>query len=236
VDDLRHKEDERRVMADTLRKANAENNSLRADLEAANRRGTEHDRQLAAAEERIRSLEACLVSAEAAASTHVPVTESAKQACYTLRLALNDLGTRAEGAPGDDGMAFDFSEWTQEAAGSVVEVAGAYGDCCARVSAGFVLSLLHAHGCEHIKDFPDHVTEEWPLNSQCSGVALKAFRKVFWEDGSWDCAKTHLRVNLEGIAKDEEAAAAHTGGDPGSSEPAAEHEGEGNRGQDHLEV
>lgn len=55
-------------------------------------------------------LEACLVSAEAAAATLVPATESAKQACYTLRLALNDLGARAEGAPGEGGIAFNFSE------------------------------------------------------------------------------------------------------------------------------
>ncbi|EEE60414.1 hypothetical protein OsJ_13606 [Oryza sativa Japonica Group] len=215
-DDLCHKEDERRVVADTLRRPNAENRSLRADLEASNRWGAERDCQLAAAEERIKSLETRLVSAEAAASTLGPATESAKQACYTLRLALNDLGARAEDAPGDDGMAFDFSEWMQEAAGSVVEVASAYGDCSARVSAGFVLSLLHTHSCEHIRDFPGYVMEEWPSNSQCSEAALKAFRKGFWEDGGQDCAKTHLRENLERIAKEEEAAAVHAGGDPGS--------------------
>uniref|UniRef100_A0A0E0E2L7 Uncharacterized protein n=1 Tax=Oryza meridionalis TaxID=40149 RepID=A0A0E0E2L7_9ORYZ len=231
-DDLRHK----RAVADTLRRVNAENKSLtgenkslRADLEAANKRGAERDRQLAAARERIERL----VSAKAAASALGPATESTKQACYMLRLALNDLGARAEDAPGSDGTAFDFSEWTQEAAGSVVEVAGAHRDCCARVSAGFVLSLLHTHGCEHIKDFPQHVAGEWPSNSQCSGAALKAFRKGFWEDGSQDCAKTRLRENLERIAKEEEAAAAHTGGNPGSSEPPAEQEGEGNIGQDH---
>uniref|UniRef100_A0A0E0EWZ8 Uncharacterized protein n=1 Tax=Oryza meridionalis TaxID=40149 RepID=A0A0E0EWZ8_9ORYZ len=173
--DLRHKEDERRVVADTLRRVNAENKSLtgenkslRADLEAANKRGAERDRQLAAARERIESLETRLVSAEAAASALRP-------ACYTLRLALNDLGAHAEHAPGSDRTAFDFSEWTQEAAGSIVEVAGAYGDCCARVLAGFILSLLHTHGCEHVRDFPQHVAGEWPSNSQFSGAALKAF-------------------------------------------------------------
>uniref|UniRef100_A0A0E0DCN7 Uncharacterized protein n=1 Tax=Oryza meridionalis TaxID=40149 RepID=A0A0E0DCN7_9ORYZ len=178
-DDLPHKEDVRRVVADTLRRANAENRSLRADLEAVNRRGTERDRQLAAAEERIKSLETRLISAETAALTLGPTTESAKQACYTLRLALNDLGARAEDAPGVDGTAFDFSEWTQEAAGSVVEVAGAHEDYYARVSVGFVLSLLHAHGCEHIRDVPHYVREEWPSKSQHSGAALKAIRKGF---------------------------------------------------------
>lgn len=218
-EDLRHKEDERHVVAYTLKKANAENKSLmgenkslRVELEAANKRDAERDRQLAAAEEKIKSLETRLVLAEATAGTLAPATESAKQACYTLRLALNDLGACAEGAPGDDGTTFDFSKWTQEAAGSVVELAGAYGDCCARVSVGFVISLLHAHGCDHIGNFPDLVKEDWPENSQCSGTALRAFRKGFLEDGGQDCAKTRLRENLE-IAKDEEAAAANAGGD-----------------------
>jgi chromosome segregation ATPase len=84
-EDLRHKEDERRVVAETLKKANAENKvfsgdnkSLRADLEAANKRDAERDQQLALAEEKIKSLEARLVSAEAAAATLVSATESAK--------------------------------------------------------------------------------------------------------------------------------------------------------------
>ena len=167
-------------MAETLKKANAENRSFRSDLEAARKLDAERDRQLASAEEKIKSHEAHLASAEATAATLVPATESAKEACYTLRLAHKDLGARAEGAPGEGGTALDFSEWTQEAAGSVVEVAGAYGDCCTRVSAGFVLSLLHAHGCDHIGNFPDFVKEEWPSNTQCSGAALRALRpRVF---------------------------------------------------------
>lgn len=97
----------------------------------------------------------------------------------------------------------------------------------------FVLSLLHAHGCEHIRDFPHHVMGEWPSNSLCSGATLRAFQKGFWEDGGRDCVKTCLRENLERITKEEEAIAAHTGGDPGSLEPAAEREGVG---QDHPVV
>jgi hypothetical protein len=202
------------VVVETLKKANAENRSLRSDLEASCKRDAERDRQLALAEEKIKSLEARLASAEATAATLVPATESAKEACYTLRLALNDLGARAEGAPGEGRTTLDFSEWTQEAAGSVVEVAGAYGDCCARVSAGFVLSLLHAHSCDHMGNFPDFVKEEWPSNTQCSGAALRAFRKGFWEDGGRDCAKIRLCENLERIARNEEAAAANSEKDP----------------------
>lgn len=209
-----------------------ENKSLCSDLEAANKQDVERYRQLAAAEEKIRSLEARLASAEAAAATLAPATESAKQACYTLRLALNDLGARAEGAPSDDGTTFDFSEWTQEAADSVVEVACAYEDCCAHVSAGFVLSLLDAHGCDHVEDFPDWVKEDWPENSECSGAALRAFRKGFWEDGGRDCAKTRLRENLKRIAKGSEAAAANTG-DP-DHRPAALRASDGS--QDHPEM
>jgi hypothetical protein len=218
-EDLHHKEDERRVVAETLKKANAE-----------------RDRQLASAEEKIKSLEARLVSAEAVATTVVPATESAKQAYYTLRLTLNDLGAWAEGAPGEGGTTFDFSDWTQEAAGSVVKVAGAYGDCCTRVSAGFVLSLMHAHGCDHIGSFPDFVKEEWPSNTQCSGAALRAFRKGFWEDGGRDCAKTRLHENHEIFARNEEAATVNAERDPGPSERAPGHEGEGDGGQDHPEV
>jgi chromosome segregation ATPase len=84
---------------ETLKKANTENRSLRSDLEAARKRDADRDRQLASAEEKIKSLEARLAPAEATSATLVPATESAKEACYTLRLALNDLGARAEGSP-----------------------------------------------------------------------------------------------------------------------------------------
>lgn len=101
-EDLRHKDDKRRVVANALKKTNAENKtltgevkSLRAELETANKRDAERERQLAAAKEKIKSLEARLVPAEAVASTMAPAAESAKQAYYTLRLALNDLGARA---------------------------------------------------------------------------------------------------------------------------------------------
>lgn len=242
-EDLRHKEDERRVVLDALKKASAENKSLVgenkslcADLEGVNNRAAERERQLAMAEEKIKSLEARLGPAEAAAEALVPTTESAKQACYTLRLALNYLGAHVEGALGEDGSAFDFSEWTQDAAGSVVEVAGAYGDCCARVAVGFMLSILHEHGCYHVEDFPQTVKKDWPESSQSATFALKAFRKNFWESGGKDGAKTRLREQLEKIARAEDATAANAGEDPESSEPAVGREGEGMESRDHPEV
>lgn len=71
-----------------------DNKSLRADKEA-----TKQGERLAASEEKIKSLEARLGTAEASVEALTPATESTKQACYMLRLALNDLGARAEGAP-----------------------------------------------------------------------------------------------------------------------------------------
>lgn len=152
----------------------ADNKSLRADKEA-----TKQGERLAASEEKIKSLEARLGAAEASIEALTPATESTKQACYMLRLALNDLGARAEGAPSEDGSAFDFFEWTQDTVGSVVEVAGAYGDCYARVAMWFVLSLLHEHGCDHVKDFPRTMKKDWPENSMSISTALRAFRKGF---------------------------------------------------------
>lgn len=78
-EDLCYKEDERCIVADTLKKANAENKSLIGvdkslcdDLEAANKRDAEWERQLVAAEEKIKSLETRLVSAEDAPTTLAP--------------------------------------------------------------------------------------------------------------------------------------------------------------------
>uniref|UniRef100_A0A0D3F4Q2 Uncharacterized protein n=1 Tax=Oryza barthii TaxID=65489 RepID=A0A0D3F4Q2_9ORYZ len=194
-----------------------ENKSLRVDLEGANKRAAERECQLAAALEKIKSLETQLVSAEAATKALAPpATESAKQACYTLRLALNDLGAHA--------------------ADLVVEVAGTYGDCCARVAAGFVLSLLHEHGCNHVEDFPEIVKKDWPENDQFAASAVKAFRKSFWENGGKDGAKTQLRDQLERIARAEDAAAAAASEDPEPSGAPAGREGEGNKSQDHPEV
>uniref|UniRef100_A0A0E0KP67 Uncharacterized protein n=1 Tax=Oryza punctata TaxID=4537 RepID=A0A0E0KP67_ORYPU len=66
-------------------------------------------------------------------------TESVKTACRTLRLALNDMGTKARGVPGENASALEFCEWNQEAGCIVSDCATAYGDCCARVSAAFTL-------------------------------------------------------------------------------------------------
>uniref|UniRef100_A0A0E0KNI3 Uncharacterized protein n=1 Tax=Oryza punctata TaxID=4537 RepID=A0A0E0KNI3_ORYPU len=86
--------------------------------------------------------------------TLAQVTESAKQASYTLRRALNDLGVKPDSVPGRDAPAIDFTEWSQQAGGVVAQATGNYGDCCARVAASFVLSFLWEHGYEHITYLP----------------------------------------------------------------------------------
>nr|CAD39385.2 OSJNBb0016B03.13 [Oryza sativa Japonica Group] len=69
-------------------------------------------------------------------------TESVRTACQTLRLALTDMGAKVREVPAEDASAFDFSEWTQQAGGSVSDYATAYGDCCACVSAAFTSGPL----------------------------------------------------------------------------------------------
>uniref|UniRef100_A0A0E0D2M5 Uncharacterized protein n=1 Tax=Oryza meridionalis TaxID=40149 RepID=A0A0E0D2M5_9ORYZ len=104
----------------------------------------------------------------------------------------------------------------------------------ATTSGIFPISLLHAHGCDHIGNFPDFVKGEWPSNTQSSGAAIRAFRKGFWEDGGRDCAK--IRENLERIVRNEEVAAANSEKGPGPSERSPGHEGEGDGSQDHPKV
>uniref|UniRef100_A0A0E0JYA9 Uncharacterized protein n=1 Tax=Oryza punctata TaxID=4537 RepID=A0A0E0JYA9_ORYPU len=87
---------------------------------------------------------------------------SAKTACRTLRLALNDMGAKVQGVPGENAPALDFCEWSQEA-GCAVSDCATYGDCCARVSAAFSLGLLQQHGCEHVAQFPDFAKGDWEL-------------------------------------------------------------------------
>nr|CAE02215.2 OSJNBb0002N06.5 [Oryza sativa Japonica Group]CAH66591.1 OSIGBa0092G14.2 [Oryza sativa] len=92
-------------------------------------------------------------------------TESARTACQTLRLALTDMGVKVRGVPAEDASAFDFSEWTQQAGGSVLDCATAYGDCCARVSAAFTLGLLQQFGCEHVAEFPTYAKGDWEISA-----------------------------------------------------------------------
>uniref|UniRef100_A0A0E0GY88 Uncharacterized protein n=1 Tax=Oryza nivara TaxID=4536 RepID=A0A0E0GY88_ORYNI len=141
-EDLHHKEDKRRVVADALEKANAENKSLigenkslRTDLEVANKRAAKRECQLTAAEEKIKSLgppngNANLLRLRKLLPKLWRQRRSPPSKPATLFGWLSM--SSGHGALGDDGMAFDFSEWMQDVAGSVVEVAGAYGDFCAR--------------------------------------------------------------------------------------------------------
>uniref|UniRef100_A0A0E0M014 Uncharacterized protein n=1 Tax=Oryza punctata TaxID=4537 RepID=A0A0E0M014_ORYPU len=149
-------------------------------------------------------------------------TESAKTACRTLRLALTDMGAKARGVPGENASALEFSEWTQQAGCAVSDCATAYGDCYARVSAAFAMGLLQQSGCEHIAKFPDFAKGNWEVSIQDISLALRAWRKQFWQKDGRSAAKARL---LEQLAKTEAA-------DQGE-EPAEEGGGDA---QDHPDV
>nr|BAD33898.1 hypothetical protein [Oryza sativa Japonica Group]BAD36709.1 hypothetical protein [Oryza sativa Japonica Group] len=151
-------------------------------------------------------------------------TESVRTACQTLRLALTDMGAKVRGVPAEDASAFDFSEWTQQAGGSVSDCATAYGDCCARVSAAFTLDLLQQFGCEHVAEFPTYAKGDWEISAQNISPALRVWRKQFWEKDGRSAAKARL---LEQLAKAEAA-------DQGEGEDAAGEE-VGGDAQDHPE-
>uniref|UniRef100_A0A0E0KYY7 Uncharacterized protein n=1 Tax=Oryza punctata TaxID=4537 RepID=A0A0E0KYY7_ORYPU len=91
-------------------------------------------------------------------------TESAKTTCRTLRLALNNMGAKARGVPGENASALEFCEWTQQAGCAVSDCATAYGrreeggnheasthDRLGRAAAT-ELSLLQGRSIDHRKD------------------------------------------------------------------------------------
>ena len=144
--------------------------------------------------------------------------ESARTACQTLRLALTDMGAKGRGVPTADASAFDFSEWTQQAGGSVSDCATAYGNCCARVSAAFTMGLLQQFGCEHIAEFPKYVKGDWEISAQDISPALRAWRKQFWQKDGRSAAKAHLleqlaKAEAADLCEDEGTAAGGGGGD-----------------------
>lgn len=96
----------------------------------------EYDAKLEALRhERDEALATAETARDEAACLSTEITELAKSACYTLRLALTDFGAKADEAPAEDAVALAFTDWTQQAGGVVAETVANYGDCCARVSA-----------------------------------------------------------------------------------------------------
>uniref|UniRef100_A0A0E0M634 Uncharacterized protein n=1 Tax=Oryza punctata TaxID=4537 RepID=A0A0E0M634_ORYPU len=129
-------------------------------------------------------------------------TESAKTACRTLHLALNDMGAKARGVPGENASALEFCEWTQQAGCAVSDCATVYGDCCARMSAAFALGLLQQCGCDHVAQFPDFAKGDWEVSAQDISPVLHAWRKQCWQKDGCSAAKARL---LEKLAKTEAA-------------------------------
>nr|CAE02461.1 OSJNBa0042D13.14 [Oryza sativa Japonica Group] len=158
-DELGRKNLEMEALVNTLKEAKAENKWLQSELEKGKEAGAEVDRLKAELEkekahtavlidyynltepkmEALRQ-EVCKAEASTAEESRrfsqemVKTTESARTACQTLRLALTDMGAKVRGDPSEDASVFDFSEWTQQAGGSVSDCATAYGDCYARVT------------------------------------------------------------------------------------------------------
>nr|AAO19386.1 hypothetical protein [Oryza sativa Japonica Group]ABF98363.1 hypothetical protein LOC_Os03g49090 [Oryza sativa Japonica Group] len=209
------------------REARAEVDRLKADLEKAREAIAEVDRLQAElrkekahsavlmdyynlTEPKMEALHLEVSKAEASAAEEsqrfsremAKTTESARTACQTLRLTLTDMGAKVRGVPAEDASAFDFSEWTQKAGGSVSDCPTAYGDCCARVSAAFTMGLLQQFGCEHVAEFPNYAKGDWEISAQDISPALRAWRKQFWQKDGRSTAKERL---LEQLAKAEAA-------------------------------
>ncbi|XP_052152554.1 uncharacterized protein LOC127770792 [Oryza glaberrima] len=161
-DEISRKNLEVEALANTLKEAKTEVKRLQSELDKGKEARAEVDR-LKAELEKEKAHSAVLIDyynltepkmealrlkasrAEASAAEELQqfsqemakTTESARTACQTLHLALTDMGAKVRGVPAEDASAFDFSEWTQQAGGSVSDSATAYGDCCARVSVAF---------------------------------------------------------------------------------------------------
>nr|AAL31075.1 hypothetical protein [Oryza sativa Japonica Group]AAN04156.1 Hypothetical protein [Oryza sativa Japonica Group] len=217
---------------DKGKEARAEVDRLKAELEKEKAHSTVLIDYYNLTEPKMEALRLKASTAEASAAEEsqrfsqemAKTTESARTACQTLRLALTDMGAKVRGVPAEDASAFDFSEWTQQAGGSVSDCAIAYGDCCARVSAAFTLGLLQHFGYEHVAEFPTYAKGDWEISAQNISPALHAWRKQFWQKDGRSAAKARL---LEQLAKAEAA-------DRREGEDAAGEEGGGNA-QDHPE-
>uniref|UniRef100_A0A0E0M688 Uncharacterized protein n=1 Tax=Oryza punctata TaxID=4537 RepID=A0A0E0M688_ORYPU len=166
----------RRKTSDKGSKAKAEVERLKADL--TKERGqsaalTDYynmtEPQMEAIRQEVGRAEA---KAQRLAREAVRTAASAKAACRTLRLALNDMGAKTPSA-------LELCEWNQEAGCAVSDCATAYSDCCARVSAAFALGLLQQHGCEHVTQFPDFAKGDWEVSAQDISPALRAWRIKF---------------------------------------------------------
>nr|ABA94752.1 hypothetical protein LOC_Os11g40300 [Oryza sativa Japonica Group] len=205
-DEIGRKNLEMEALANTLKEAKAENKQLQSELEKGKEARAEVDRLKAEREkEKAHSamltdyynltepkMEALRLEVSKAKASAVEesqrfsremakTTESARTACQTLRLAITDMGAKVSGVPAEDASAFDFSEWTQQAGGSISNCATVYSDCCACISATFTMGLLQQFGCEHVAEFPNYAKGDWEISVQNISRALRAWRKQFWQ-------------------------------------------------------
>uniref|UniRef100_A0A0E0LJ91 Uncharacterized protein n=1 Tax=Oryza punctata TaxID=4537 RepID=A0A0E0LJ91_ORYPU len=210
-DELGRKGLEMEGLAWLLREAKAENKRLQAELDKGSEAKAEIERlktdlaqergqsaaltdyynmtepQMEALRQEVGRAEA---KAQRLAREAAKTAASAKAACRTIRLALNDMGVKARGIPGENASAFELCEWNQEAGCAVSDCATAYGDCCAR------------NGCEHVSQFPDFAKGDWEVSARDISSALRAWRRQIWLKDSRSAAKARL---LEQLAKTEVA-------------------------------
>uniref|UniRef100_A0A0E0LBM1 Uncharacterized protein n=1 Tax=Oryza punctata TaxID=4537 RepID=A0A0E0LBM1_ORYPU len=222
-DELGRKGLEMEGLARSLREAKAENKRLQAELDKGSEAKAKIERlkadlakeqgqsaaltdyynmtepQMEALRQEVGRAEA---KAQRLAREAATTAASAKAACRTLRLALNDMGAKARGIPGENASTLELCEWNQEAGCVVSDCATAYGDCCARVSAAFALGLLQQHGCEHVAQFLDFAKGDCEVSAQDISPALRAWRRQFWQKDGRSAAKARL---LEQLAKTEAA-------------------------------
>uniref|UniRef100_A0A0E0MHD3 Uncharacterized protein n=1 Tax=Oryza punctata TaxID=4537 RepID=A0A0E0MHD3_ORYPU len=90
------------------------------------------------------------------------------------------MAAKMGGVPGEDASVLDFCNWSQEAGCAVSDCATAYGDCCARVSAAFVLGLLKQNGCEHVARFPEFAKGDWEVLSISRSSELLLYIPIYY--------------------------------------------------------
>uniref|UniRef100_A0A0E0M5P0 Uncharacterized protein n=1 Tax=Oryza punctata TaxID=4537 RepID=A0A0E0M5P0_ORYPU len=163
---------ERGVVVEPLKKAKAEITALRAKNEKFKTKSDSIVDYYNHSEAKTKALCGEVEEAKAMAAC---AQDEAKS--YVLRLALSDLGVDANGAPGENDSAAEFTEWNHQAGGVITVAAGMYGNCYARITASVIQFVLREHRCEHVLEFPHMLND--PLSEDASGVTteLRSFRR-----------------------------------------------------------
>nr|AAM01118.1 Hypothetical protein [Oryza sativa Japonica Group] len=112
--ELSRKELEKETLTGSLKDANSEIRKLRLELEREKKDNQGLMTYYNDSERILDGLRRELALERAATKA---VTDEAKTACHSLRLALTDLGAKVSDVPAEDASAQTFMEWTQQAGG-----------------------------------------------------------------------------------------------------------------------